>query len=125
MHISDWSSDVCSSDLLGFDGYEAMRAVYRDWLAQGAGSFAQRATALQQRGTRDKTESLVRELVHADSGNLQSVLEPAELDAIRAATDSLGAARPICVAGLRSLLPAASYLNLTVCIITCQTQLLA
>ncbi|MBO9356958.1 SIS domain-containing protein [Bordetella petrii] len=96
---------------LGFDGYEALRTVYRDWLAKGAGSFAQRATALQQRGARDKTESLVRELVHADSGNLQSVLEPAGLDAIRAAADVLAGARHIYVAGLRSLFPAAFYFN--------------
>ncbi|MBV7486389.1 MurR/RpiR family transcriptional regulator [Bordetella sp. BOR01] len=96
---------------LGFDGYEAMRTVYRDWLAQGAGSFAQRATALQRRGTRDKTESLVRELVHADSGNLESMLEPAALDAIRAASDVLAGARHIYAAGLRSLFPAAFYFN--------------
>jgi len=96
---------------LGFDGYEAMRAVYRDWLAQGAGSFAQRATALQQRGARDKTESLVRELAHADSRNLESTLEPAALEAIRAAGEVLAAARHIYVAGLRSLFPAAFYFN--------------
>lgn len=96
---------------LGFDGYEALRTVYRNWLANGAGSFSQRATALQQRGARDKTESLVRELVHADSGNLQSLLEPAGLDAIRAAADVLAGARHIYVAGLRSLFPAAFYFN--------------
>ncbi|OZI29620.1 MurR/RpiR family transcriptional regulator [Bordetella genomosp. 7] len=96
---------------LGFDGYEALRTVYRNWLANGAGSFSQRATALQQRGARDKTESLVRELVHADSGNLQSLLDPAGLDAIRAAADVLAGARHIYVAGLRSLFPAAFYFN--------------
>lgn len=96
---------------LGFDGYEAMRAVYRDWLAQDAGSFAQRATALQRRGARDKTETLVRELVQADSGNLMSMLQPATLDAVRAATDVLAAARHIYVAGLRSLFPAAFYFH--------------
>lgn len=96
---------------LGFDGYEALRTVYRNWLANGAGSFSQRATALQQRGARDKTESLVRELVHADHGNLQSLLEPAALDAIRTAADVLAGARHIYVAGLRSLFPAAFYFN--------------
>ncbi|PLC53254.1 transcriptional regulator [Pollutimonas nitritireducens] len=96
---------------LGFDGYEALRSVYRDWLAQGAGTFAQRATVLQQRGTRDKAESLVQELVHSDCGNLQSMLEPTTLDAIRSACDVLASAPHIYVAGLRSLFPAAFYFN--------------
>ncbi|MCD0505922.1 MurR/RpiR family transcriptional regulator [Bordetella petrii] len=96
---------------LGFDGYEALRDVYRHWLAQGAGSFAQRATALQQRGTRDKTATLARELVQADTRNLESLLEPGTMDGIRAASDVLAGARHIYVAGLRSLFPAAFYFN--------------
>ncbi len=96
---------------LGFDGYEALRSVYRDWLAQGAGTFAQRATVLQQRGTRDKTESLVQELVASDCANLQSMLEPGTLDAIRSACDVLASAHHIYVTGLRSLFPAAFYFN--------------
>src|SRR5690554_1220412 len=43
---------------LGFDGYDPLRAIYREWLSQGRGVFAERATALQQRGAADKTESL-------------------------------------------------------------------
>jgi DNA-binding MurR/RpiR family transcriptional regulator len=95
---------------LGFDGYDALRTIYRDWL-HDAGSFAQRATALQQRGARDETENLVRELVQADSGNLMAMLQPTTLDAIRIATDVLAAARHIYVVGLRSLFPAAFYFH--------------
>jgi len=95
---------------LGFDGYEALRTIYREWL-HDAGSFAQRATALQQRGARDETESLVRELVQADSGNLLAILQPANIEAIRVAADVLASARNIYVVGLRSLFPAAFYFH--------------
>ncbi|AZY48148.1 MurR/RpiR family transcriptional regulator [Bordetella avium] len=94
---------------LGFEGYEALRTVYREWLARSAGSFAERATALQSRS--DKAGSLARELVLADSGNLAALLEPAALEAISAASEILAQARRIYVGGLRSLFPAAFYFN--------------
>jgi DNA-binding MurR/RpiR family transcriptional regulator len=96
---------------LGFEGYESMRAVYRDWLSQGAGSFADRATALQQRGAGDKTEALARELLRADARNLEQMTEPATLAAFKTARDVLARARHIYIVGLRSLFPAAFYFN--------------
>jgi DNA-binding MurR/RpiR family transcriptional regulator len=96
---------------LGFDGYESFRAVYRSWLAQGSGSFAERATALQRRNRNDETESLVRDLLQADSRNLEQMIEPATLQSIKTARDVLAKARHIYVAGLRSLFPAAFYFN--------------
>ncbi len=94
---------------LGFAGYEALRAVYRDWLAQGGASFAERATALQKRP--GKTQHLARELALADGRNLAALLEPAALQAVEAAAGLLGQARHIYVGGLRSLFPAAFYFN--------------
>lgn len=110
---------------LGFDGYESMRAVYRDWVTQGAGSFAERATALQRRGAGDKTEQLVRELLRADGTNLERMAEPNTLAALKTARDLLTQARHIYVAGLRSLFPAAFYFNYACGMFLHNTTLLA
>jgi DNA-binding MurR/RpiR family transcriptional regulator len=96
---------------LGFDGYEAMRAVYRDWLGSETGSFAERATELQKRGAGDKTGDLIRDLLHADGGNLERMADPAVMSALKTARDVLAQARHIYVVGLRSLFPAAFYFN--------------
>ena len=96
---------------LGFEGYEPLRAIYREWLSQGTGVFAERASALQQRGASDDAGDLVRDIVQADRGNLEQVGDPATLEALKAARDVLAGARHIFVAGLRSLFPAAFYFN--------------
>lgn len=96
---------------LGFDGYEAMRAVYRDWLGGETGSFSERATALQKRGARDKTGNLIRDLLRADGDNLERMSDPAVASALRTARDVLSKARHIYIAGLRSLFPVAFYFN--------------
>ncbi|SAI66174.1 transcriptional regulator [Bordetella ansorpii] len=96
---------------LGFEGYEAMRAVYREWLAQGAGSFSDRATDLQRRGAGRQAEPLLRDLLEADGRNLAQMREPVVLHGLEAARDVLADARRIYVVGLRSLFPAAFYFN--------------
>lgn len=96
---------------LGFEGYEPLRAVYREWLSQGTGVFAERATALQQRGASDNARDLVRDIVQADRSNLEQVGDAATLEALKTARDVLAGARHIFVAGLRSLFPAAFYFN--------------
>ncbi|SAI20178.1 transcriptional regulator [Bordetella ansorpii] len=96
---------------LGFDGYDALRAVYRDWVAQGEGSFADRATGLQRRGAAGKGEALLRDVLEADMQNLRQMQDPAVLQALEAARDVLADARRIHVVGLRSLFPAAFYFN--------------
>ncbi len=94
---------------LGFDGYEALRDVYRQWVAQDGSSFSERATALQKRG--DATEALAKELLAADGQNLAQMITPETLGVIRQARDVLAQARRIYVAGLRSLFPAAFYFH--------------
>lgn len=96
---------------LGFDGYDALRAVYRDWVAQGAGSFAERASGLQRRGGGGKGEALLRDVLDADAHNLRQMQDPAVLQALEAARDVLADARRIYVVGLRSLFPAAFHFN--------------
>lgn len=95
---------------LGFEGYEQLRSVYRGWLAQGAGSFTERATALQQHGG-DGSERLLAELVAADTGNLRSMTASDTMKALTTARDLLAQARHIYTVGLRSLFPAAFYFN--------------
>ena len=99
------------SRTLGFDGYEAMRTVYRDWLAQGRGLFAERATALQKRSAHDTSDGLVRDIVQAETQNLAQISDPQTLAALKSARDVLADARRIFVVGLRSLFPAAFYFN--------------
>lgn len=96
---------------LGFDGYESFRAVYRTWLTEGSSSFSERATALQKRSGSDEAEKLIRELLHADDAHLTQLTTPDTLASIKNASDILGKARRIYVAGLRSLFPAAFYFN--------------
>lgn len=96
---------------LGFGGYEPFRAVYRTWLSQGSGVFAERATALQRRGAADQAGNLIREIVQAEQANLEQIGGPATMDALKTACSVLAGARHIFVAGLRSLFPAAFYFN--------------
>lgn len=96
---------------LGFDGFEAMRTVYRDWLAQGQGMFAERATALQKRHAVDTSDRLVGDIVQAETQNLAQIADPQTLQALKTARDVLAGARRIYVVGLRSLFPAAFYFN--------------
>lgn len=111
------SADLPSSAMnrfacqLGFDGYEPLRDIYRKWLSQGTGVFAERASALQQRGTTDSTESLVQEIIRADCANLAGIGDAATLEALKSASQVLSSTRRIFVAGLRSLFPAAYYFN--------------
>ncbi|WP_442593467.1 MurR/RpiR family transcriptional regulator [Parapusillimonas sp. JC17] len=95
---------------LGFEGYEQLRSVYRGWLAQGTGSFSERATALQQHGG-DGSERLLAELVEADTGSLRGMTAPDTMKALTTARDLLSQARHIYTVGLRSLFPAAFYFN--------------
>ncbi|KAA0911912.1 MurR/RpiR family transcriptional regulator [Pusillimonas sp. ANT_WB101] len=96
---------------LGFEGYEPLRAVYRKWLSQGGGIFAERATALQQREAADKTESLIQEIIQEDRQNLEQICDETALKGLKIAHDVLVETRHIFVAGLRSLFPAAFYFN--------------
>ncbi|WP_233236522.1 MurR/RpiR family transcriptional regulator [Bordetella sp. LUAb4] len=95
---------------LGFDGYDAMREVYRGWLAEGHATFADRASALQQ-GAGGNDAALIGELLQADTRNLEKMNDPDVMRALLAARDVLAKARHIYIVGLRSLFPAAFYLN--------------
>lgn len=110
---------------LGFDGYEPLRAIYRKWLSQGTGVFAERATALQQRGSADKTETLIQEIIKADSANLAHIGDAPTSEALKQACQLLVKTRYIFVAGLRSLFPAAYYFNYACTMFKHNTRLLS
>ncbi|MFC4277001.1 MurR/RpiR family transcriptional regulator [Achromobacter aloeverae] len=109
---------------LGFDGYDAMRDVYRTWLAQGHATFADRASALQ-RGAGGNDAALIGELLQADARNLDRMNDPDILRALLTARDVLAKARHIYIVGLRSLFPAAFYLNYACGMFRQDTTLLA
>lgn len=96
---------------LGFPGYGPFREVYRKWLSEEGGGFAERATQMQKKRAADKSENLVREIIEADQANLSRMLEPQVLQELITARTALLAANRIFVAGLRSLFPAAYYFN--------------
>lgn len=96
---------------LGFDGYESLRNVYREWLSRSTGPFTDRATALQQRKGRDKMDTLISEMIAADSNNLHQMSNADTLAALRTAKNLLATSDHIYTAGLRSLFPAAFYFN--------------
>ncbi|WP_371820262.1 MurR/RpiR family transcriptional regulator [Verticiella alkaliphila] len=96
---------------LGFEGYDDLRTVYREWLGQEGASFSARATALQRRGAHGQAGTLVADMVAADTRSLERMTTPETMAAIAAAHDILREARHIYVVGLRSLMPAAFYFN--------------
>lgn len=96
---------------LGFDGYNTLRDVYRNWLAHREGTFEARATQLQKRKPGDAATRLIEDVLQADIGNLDALLDPQSTTALKHAHDVLGNARHIYVVGLRSMFAAASYFS--------------
>ena len=96
---------------LGFEGWGPFREVYRKWLSEEGGGFAERATKMQKKRAADKTENLIREIVEADQMNLGRMLEPQVLKELKGAREVLLNAERIFVGGMRSLFPAAYYFN--------------
>lgn len=96
---------------LGFDGYNAFRDVYRNWLANREGSFSARATQLQKRKSNDLREQLITDVLQADIHNMDALLDSQSLAAFKRAHDLLINARSIFVVGLRSMFPAAYYFS--------------
>lgn len=96
---------------LGFAGYAPFREIYRKWLSEEGGGFAERASRMQKKRAADKTENLLREIIEADQANLSRMLEPQLQQDLKSARELLLQANRIFVAGLRSLFPAAYYFN--------------
>jgi DNA-binding MurR/RpiR family transcriptional regulator len=96
---------------LGFDSYESFRALYVNWLSSGEMTFVARAKSLRKRRVSDGQEKLFAEMYDTEVVGLDRTLGAANAAAFEAAKKVLVAARRFYVLGLRSLFPAAYYLD--------------
>ena len=96
---------------LGFESYEGFRALYVNWLSSIETTFVARAKTLRKRRVTEGQEKLLAELYEMEVSSLDRALGTANAAAFDAAKNILGAARRFYVLGLRSLFPAAYYLD--------------
>jgi DNA-binding MurR/RpiR family transcriptional regulator len=96
---------------LGFDSYESFRALYVRWLSSAGATFAARARSLRERPGGRGQEKLLAEIYDMEVRSLDRSLGDTNAAAFKAAVKTLLAARRIYVLGLRSLFPAAYYLD--------------
>lgn len=96
---------------LGFDSYESFRALYVSWLSSSEMTFVARAKSLRKRRVSAGQEKLFAEMYDTEVVSLDRTLGAANAAAFDAAKNILVAARRFYVLGLRSLFPAAYYLN--------------
>jgi len=96
---------------LGFDSYESFRALYVSWLSSNEMTFVARAKTLRKRRLSDGQEKLFSEMYDMDVVSLDRTLGAANSAAFEAAKKLLVASRRFYVLGLRSLFPAAYYLD--------------
>jgi DNA-binding MurR/RpiR family transcriptional regulator len=96
---------------LGFDSYASFRALYVDWLSSRETTFVVRARSLRKRRVNDGQEKLLADMYETEVVSLDRTLGAANAAAFEAAKKVLIAARRFYVLGLRSLFPAAYYLD--------------
>ena len=96
---------------LGFDSYESFRALYVSWLSSSEMTFVARAKTLRKRRVSDGQEKFFSEMYDMDVVSLDRTLGAANSAAFEAAKKLLVGARRFYVLGLRSLFPAAYYLD--------------
>ena len=96
---------------LGFENYESFRALYVDWLSSSEMTFVARAKSLRKRRVSDGQEKFFAEMYETEVVSLERTLGPANAAAFEVAKTILVAARRFYVLGLRSLFPAAYYLD--------------
>jgi DNA-binding MurR/RpiR family transcriptional regulator len=96
---------------LGFDNYESFRALYVSWLSCSETTFVARAKSLRKRRVNDGQEKLLADMYDTEVVSLDRTLGAANAAAFEAAKKILIAARRFYVLGLRSLFPAAYYLD--------------
>lgn len=96
---------------LGFESYEAFRAVYVNWLSSNEMTFVARAKSLRKRRLGEGQERFFTEMYDTEVASLDRTLGAANAAAFEAAKNILLFARRFYVMGLRSLFPAAYYLD--------------
>ena len=96
---------------LGFDTYEGFRALSVSWLSSSEMTYVARAKSLRKRRLCDGQERLLADMYDTEVVSLDRTLGAANAAAFDAAKKVLTAARRFYVLGLRSLFPAAYYLD--------------
>jgi DNA-binding MurR/RpiR family transcriptional regulator len=110
---------------LGFDSYESFRALYVTWLSAGGSTFVARARSLRERRAGRGQEKLLAEIYDMEVGSLDRTLGDTNAAAFKAASRTLLAARWIYILGLRSLFPAAFYLDYALRLFSDKTVLIS
>jgi DNA-binding MurR/RpiR family transcriptional regulator len=96
---------------LGFDSYESFRALYVNWLSSSDMTFVARAKSLRKRQVNDGQEKLLADMYDTEVVSLDRTLGAANAAAFETAKKIMVASRRFYVLGLRSLFPAAYYLD--------------
>lgn len=96
---------------LGFDGYEEFRAIYVSWLSSNEMTFVARAKKVRRHRAGTGQEKLFAEIYDTEVGSLEQILSSTNVAAFDSAKTVLLAARRFYILGLRSVFPAAYYLD--------------
>ncbi len=110
---------------LGFGSYESLRAVYVAWLSSNERTFVGRARSLRQRGVNDSQGKLFAEMYDKEVGSLDQILGTTNAAGFESAQAILLGARRFYVLGMRSLFPAAYYLDYACRLFTDKSVLMA
>jgi DNA-binding MurR/RpiR family transcriptional regulator len=87
---------------LGFEGYDAIRAVHADALRSGELSFSAKASSQVQHQRLKGGKALAAEMIQSTTSNLMSLSSPDMLARFDAMAKRLAAARHVYCLGLRS-----------------------
>jgi DNA-binding MurR/RpiR family transcriptional regulator len=87
---------------IGFDGYEALRAIHAERLRRGEADFSDRAEALVARRKRDGEDALAYDLADSFARHLAAQAKPEKIGALIEAARALRGAGRIHVVGYRS-----------------------
>jgi DNA-binding MurR/RpiR family transcriptional regulator len=110
---------------LGFANYEMFKAVYTAWVSDQGRTLAKRAADLRSRSNSDDEMPFLAEMFHTEVRNLDQTLGKQNVEAFTLARQALATSRRIYILGLRSLFPAAFYLNYICGLFTGNTTLLS
>lgn len=120
----DPSTMVRLAQDLGFDGYEALRDLYRRKLLVSQGAWSGRARRIRDRHGAVQTEPLLREMQEQNQANLAATFSPETLDALEDARRAIEGARNVFVIGLRSCYPIAFFFHYALRLFSAKSVLL-
>jgi DNA-binding MurR/RpiR family transcriptional regulator len=96
---------------LGFENYEAFKAVFVDWLSGQDSGLVSRTAQLRMRSTSERKGRLLADFLHTEMVNLDKTLSSDNEPSWIRAQQALSKARHIYVLGLRSLFSTAFYFH--------------